>query len=290
MKKTLFGVLVLLMLASMLPLVAQDDGARPAPKVLQIYREMVKPGHNAAHEKVEAGWPKAYRASKTPAHYLAMTSMTGANEAWYVAGYDSYEAWEKQIKAEMADPVLTAETTRLSTADGEHLDGWRSLTLLFREDLSLRPALNIGSYRYMTIVTVRVRPGLQSKFGDARKVIKAAHEKAGLKDYYSVFEVQSGMVGPTYMIFIPLKSLKETDEGRASHAAAAYQEALGGEEGNKKLAELNAAAIISNENAIFAFSPKMSNPPDNFATGNAEYWNPKPMAAPKAKAPAPKKP
>ena len=132
----------------------------------------------------------------------------------------------------------------------------------------------------------------QSKFSDARKVIKAAHEKAGLKDYYSVFEVQSGMVGPTYMIFIPMKSLKEADEGRASHAAAAYQEALGGEEGNKKIGEMNAAAIISNESAIFAFSPKMSSPPENFLkAGNADYWNPKPAMAPKAKAaPAAKKP
>lgn len=288
MKKYLLGTLVL-MLVGVPALVAQDDGAMPAPKLLQIYREIVKPGRNAAHEKLEAGWPKAYRASKAGAHYLAMTSITGQNEAWYTTGYDSYEAWEKQTKAEQADATLSAEIGRLSTADGELLDGWRSMTLLFREDLSLRPALNIGSYRYMTVVTVRVRPGLQSKFVDARKAIKAAHEKAGLKDYYSIFEVQSGMIAPTFMIFIPMKSLKEADDARAMHASAAYQEALGGEEGNKKMAELSAAAIISNESAIFAFSPKMSNPPANYMKGNnAEYWNPKPaMAAPKA-APAKK--
>lgn len=285
MKKSLMGTLALLVLAS--PLVAQqDDGARPAPKLLQIYREIVKPGRNAAHEKIEMGWPKAYRASKSPARYLAMTSITGQNEAWFTSGYDSYEAWEKQTKAEQADATLTAELSRLSTADGEHLEGWRSLTALFREDLSHRPALNIGSYRYLNIVTIRVRPGLQSKFAEARKAIKAAHEKAGLKDYYSIFEVQSGMVGPTFMIFIPMKSLKEADEARVMHASAAYQEALGGEEGNKKIGELNTAAIISNESTILAFSPKMSNPPEYYSIGNAEYWNPKP-AAPKA-APAKK--
>ncbi|MEO5935910.1 MAG: hypothetical protein ABIP81_01730 [Terriglobales bacterium] len=141
----------------------------------------------------------------------------------------------------------------------------------------------------MNVVIIRVRPGLHSKFVEARKTIKAAHEKAGLKDYYSIFEVQSGMVSPTYLLFVPMKSLKESDEGVALHASAAYREALGGEEGRKKIAELNAAAILSNESMIFAFSPKMSNPPDNYTKGgNADYWNPK-AAMPKPKAPAAKK-
>lgn len=290
MKKCLLGTLIL-MICGATSLFAQDDGAMPAPKLIQIYREMVKPGHNAAHEKTEMGWPKAHKASKTPAHYLAMTSITGQNEAWYTSGYESYEAWEKQMKAEMADPVLSAETSRLTTADGDHLEGWRSIVGRFREDLSLRPAINIGSYRYMNVVTIRIRPGLQSKFVEARKTIKAAHEKAGLKDYYSIFEVQSGMVAPTYLLFIPMKSLKEADEAAAMHQGAAYQEALGGEEGNKKITELNTAAIISNESMIFAFNPKMSNPPENYMKGgNADYWNPKPAMAAKPKAtPAEKK-
>src|SRR3569832_223766 len=109
MKKVAMGVLGALLMAGVLPVVAQDDGARPAPKVLQIYREMVKPGKSAAHEKLEAGWPKAYKASKNPAQYLAMTAITGPSEAWFVSGYDSYEAWEKQTKSEDSEAVLNAE-------------------------------------------------------------------------------------------------------------------------------------------------------------------------------------
>lgn len=282
MKKCLMAMLTLSMMAGMTPLVAQQNGALPAPKMLQIFREMVKPGRNSAHEKHEMGWPKAYRASKSPAHYLAMTSMTGVNEAWYVSGYDSYEAWETQSKAEQSDATLSAELTRLSAADGEMLDSWRSVTAVYRDDLSHRPALNIGDYRYMNVVTIRVRPGMQSKFVEARKTIKAAHEKAGMKDYYSVFEVQSGMPGPTYLLFIPMKSLKEADEARLIHGAAPYLEAMGGDEGSKKIGELNAAAVLSNESTLFAFSPKMSNAPANYLIGNAEYWNPKPVVVTKA--------
>lgn len=289
MKKFLLGALALTLLVST-AWAQSDDGAMPAPKLIQIYREIVKPGHTMAHEKTEAGWPKAYKASKAPAHYLAMTTITGPSEAWFTSGFDSYEAMEKQMKAERAEASLSAELARLSAADGEHLEGWRSFTARFREDLSLRPPLNIGSYRYMTVVTIRVRPGLQAKFVEARKAIKAAHEKAGLKDYYSIFEVNSGMVAPTFLLFIPMKSLKDADDGVALHQLPAYQEALGGEDGNKKLAELSAAAIISNESTILEFSPKMSNPPDNYAKGgNADYWSPKPAMAPKPKAAAEKK-
>jgi hypothetical protein len=286
MRRVAMGVLGAFLMAGVLPLVAQDDGARPAPKMLQIYREMVKPGRGAAHEKLEAGWPKAYKNSKNSAHYLAMTSITGPSEAWFVSGYDSYEAMEKQTKAEESDATLSAELSRLQAADGELLEGTRSITARFRGDLSLRPPLNIGSYRYINVVTVRIRPGMAPKFVEMRKTIKAAHEKAGMKDYYSVFEVQSGMAGPSYLIFIPMKSLKEADEAGPLHDSAAYKEALGGEEGSKKIGELASAAVINNESSIFAFSPKMSVPPaDYLAGGNADFWSPKAMmaATPKAK-------
>jgi len=285
MKKLAMATLAVGLLASSLPLVAQDDGARPAPNVLQIFREVVKPGRATAHEKVEIGWPKAFRASKNSPRYIGMTSITGPSEAWFVSGYPSYEAWEKQSKAEEADPVLSAEQSRLAAADGELLENVRSITARFREEMSHRPPLNIGSYRYMNVVTVRVRPGMQGKFTEMRKMIKAAHDKAGLKDYYSIFEVQSGMPGPTYMIFIPMKSLKEADEAGPLHSSPAYFEALGGEEGQKKMSELASAAVLNNESAVFAFNPRISVPPPEYALADAEYWNPKPVlaTAPKAK-------
>jgi hypothetical protein len=75
------------------PAVAAAQEAAPnmsPPKVLQIFVESVKPGKGAAHEKVETGWPAAFRKAKWPSHYLAMTSMSGPGEAWYLGGYESY--------------------------------------------------------------------------------------------------------------------------------------------------------------------------------------------------------
>jgi hypothetical protein len=280
MRKTLISALATFVLAGAFPLMAQDNGARPAPKILQIYRESVKPGHTAAHEKTEVGWPKAFKAGKSSSAYLAMTTMTGPSEAWFLSGYPSYEAWEKQRKADDANTMMTAELDRLSTADGEHLEKTNSITAMFREDLSMRPALNIGDYRYMSVSIVRVRPGMVPKYVEMRKAIKAAHEKTGMKDYYSVFAIQSGMPGPAFLIFVPMKSLKEADEAGPLHNSAAYKEAMGGDEGEKKMSEMASASIINSESYLFAFSPKMSVPPPEYSMGgNADYWAPKAVMA-----------
>lgn len=284
MKKTAASVLGLCMFAAALPALAQkNDGARPAPKVIQIWREVVKPGRGPAHEANEAAWAKTYRSSKTPPRYIAMTTIAGPTEAWFVGGHESFDAIEKQMKAEEGDAALTAQTNRLSATDGEMLENVRVIIARFRDDLSHRPSLNIGDYRYMHVITVRVRPGTQGKFTELRKIIKAAHEKNAMTDYFSVFEVQSGMAAPTYLVFIPMKSLKEMDETGPLHTSAAYVEAVGGEEGQKKMAEISNTAILNTESMVFRFNPKMSVPMPEYAIGNEEFWNPKP-ASTKAKA------
>jgi hypothetical protein len=34
-----------------------------------------------------------------PTHYLAMTTITGPSEAWFLTPYDSFEAWERDRQA-----------------------------------------------------------------------------------------------------------------------------------------------------------------------------------------------
>jgi hypothetical protein len=58
-----------------------------------------------------------------------------------------------------------------------------------------------------------------------------------------------------------------------------------GEDGMKKLNELETAAIESRQSNLFAFNPKMSYPPDAWVKADPDFWKPKakaPAAAPKA--------
>jgi hypothetical protein len=82
-----------LLLAAITPSLARGQtgpgGPQDPPKVLNIFREEVKPGKNRAHVEWEKGWPAAYSKVNYPTPYLAMTSTSGTNEAWFLVGYPS---------------------------------------------------------------------------------------------------------------------------------------------------------------------------------------------------------
>ena len=88
------------------------------PKLLQIYREQVKTGHAAAHVKTEAGWPAAFAKAKSPDYYLALSSMTGPQVAWFISPWDSYTAWGRSMARDEANAELSAELARLAVAGG----------------------------------------------------------------------------------------------------------------------------------------------------------------------------
>jgi hypothetical protein len=90
---------------------------------------------------------------------------------------------------------------------------------------------------------------------------------------HSVFyAVRAGMPNGTYLIFTPRKSLAEMDPNPA--VGRAVQQALG-EENAKKRQKLLADSVISTETIIYAFSPKMSYVPKEWAKTGGEFWTPK---------------
>jgi hypothetical protein len=264
------------------PAVSAAQEASPTkspPKVLQIFVESVKPGKSAAHEKVEIGWPAAFRKAKWPVHYLAMTSMSGPGEAWFMAPYESYAALETDQQNVEKTPTLARELERLSQVDGELLSGTRNLLAVYRPDLSYRPDIDIGQMRYFALTIITLKPGYDSAFADIRKVVNAGHDKANLDEHWAMYQVTSGMAGNTYLLFIPMKSLQEADQAQENHGKP-YQDALG-ETGRQQLREFARTATATSETKLFAFSPKMSYPSDEWVASDPKFWAPKAVAASK---------
>lgn len=286
MKKSIPVVSAACLLLSLAPPApAQEQAAGGPPRVLNIIREVVKPGKGAAHEKIEVGWPRAFAKAKWSVHYLAMTTVTGPNEAWFIEGYDSFASWEKGRNEMDKNDTLRMETNQLADKDGELLSGINMMAAIFREDLSYRANVNVAQMRYFSVTTVRVRPGHMNDFVEARRIINAAREKANVDDHQAVFQVISGAPSATYLIFSPMKSLKRMDDFPQIYGQA-YRDALG-DDGRKKLAELAGSGTLFSETNVFAFSPKMSYASKEMAAADPDFWTPKPKAA-KA-APAAKK-
>ena len=107
------------------PAAAAAQEAAPSqapPKVLQIFVESVKPGKGSAHEKVEPGWPAAFRKAKWPTHYLAMTSMSGPGEAWFLSGI-------RILRGAGNRPEERGEDTHAGAGAGASLRGGRGAAI-----------------------------------------------------------------------------------------------------------------------------------------------------------------
>ncbi len=282
MKKVLFLLAVVSLLVSPVVAQAQDQPYSGPPKVIRIIREEVKVGKGTVHEANETAWARTFADAKSPDNWIGMDSTTGNNEAWFVSGYDTMSDMEKRtIQALNTVPALKAIDTKYSSQDGEFVSSTRSVVAVYRDDLSYQGLkTNVGLFRYLYVTTVRVRPGHESEFIEATKISRAAHEKATVPERWSVFEVTEGMPRGTYLIFEPLKSMADVDAFPQTHGKV-YQDAVG-DDGRKRLAELNSSATISAETNIFAFNPKMSNPTKEIAAADPDFWTPRHAKTPVA--------
>jgi len=259
----------------------ETTGLTPPPKVLVVDREFVKPGKGgAAHEKAESAFVQAFARAKWPTHYFAANSLSGKNRALFFIGYDSFEAWEKDSMAQQNNAALSAALDRAVVNDGDLLSEADASVLVYNEEQSLRAPVDIAHMRYFEISLYRVRPGHRKEWSDAVKLVKAAYEKVP-DMHWAMYEAMFGQEDATYIVFIPRKSLAEIDHD--ADVSKAFMAAMG-EEGMKKLGELESSAIEFTQSNLFQFNPAMSYPRDEWVKADPDFWKPKAAAAPKAKA------
>jgi hypothetical protein len=263
---------------------AQD--AATAPKVLQITREFLKPYKNGmAHDKTESAFITALGKAKFPAYYIGLNSLSGKSRALYLTSYDSFADWEKDNKIVDKNPTLNADLDRASVADGENLEGVDSVVYTRDEDLSYHPHADISHARYMEIEVFSIRPGHDKEWREAVKMVKDAYEKAGTNAHWAMFENMFGTERGTFIAISADNSLEELDSNMAN--GKKFLDAMG-DEGMKKLDALTAVAMESWHNELFSINPKQSYVNPDWIKADS-FWNPKPAAAPAAKAAAAEK-
>ena len=278
MKRTAVEVLAGLLLSG--ALLAQTPSQDPS-HLMRIFREDIKSGKGAAHEKVESAYVRTFsKAGYT--NYLALEDVTGTSQAWFLERYDNYEALEKAIHLTDAEP-LKSTLQQLDAQDGELRSGDRNMIATYQPALSYLPGPpNLIKNRFYTITTVRIRPGRNADFKELRKMVNEAYAKVGQKRRFVVYSVNSGMPAGTYLIFSGMESLTALDP---VPGAMTMQEALGADN-TAKYSKLYSDTIVSSENTLFAVNPKMSNPPKEYIAADPSFWAPKPAAAKPAAKPA----
>jgi hypothetical protein len=280
---SLLGLLILFLV----PLLASAQEKTPPPKVLVIMREYLKPGKAGfAHEKTESAFVQAFSRAKWPTNYLGMTSLSGKSRALFLTFYDSFDAWDKDTAAVAKNAALSAAIDRATVADGELLDSLDQGVFVYEDEFSVRPKYaDVAHRRLMEIVVFHVRPGHFAEWSELAKMVAVGYEKSVPDAHWACFHSIYGGSDGAYIFLTALKSGSEID---ANAQQGKQFEAAMGEDGLKKLSQLEAASVESSESQLFSFNPKMSYVSDEWIKADPDFWKPK-AAAPAAK-PATEKP
>ncbi len=236
-----FSTIFLTILAS-IPLAAQDP---PSPLVY-IYREQIKPGKIARYVQIEEAAATFCAKAKCPNPYLAISSFTGPNEAWWINGFDTPDTMEKVMHDYAANQEITQELNSVAEQKADLAFPASILLARFRPDMSFYTTPIPP--RYFSISIVRVLPGHVAAFANARIRSKAALERAGRPQW--VYQVTSGTDDVTFLIMTPARTMQEiqTTPDDASDA------------------------IVSSETRLYAVSPSMSMPAQSWIDADPEFW------------------
>jgi len=255
------------------------------PKILVIDREYTKPGKGGApHEKAESAFVNAVTAAKWQTHYVAMTSLSGRPRALFLFGYPSFEAWEKDNHDTAKNASLSAALDRASVADGELLTEVTQGVFVYDPDLSLHTENgSVAKSRYFEISTYKVKPGHRAEWLELVKLYMKGFANISNANWATFESYYGADNGGVYVAISKLTSLAEDDASMNDDKKFA---AAMGTDGMKKVRELTASCVDSQETNLFEFSPKMSYVSDDWVKADPTFWKPKPAAAPKKAAPA----
>jgi hypothetical protein len=269
--------------ASLAAAQAQSQGLPTSqPSLITIIREEVKVGRAADHAKIEAGWPAAFGRKNSPDYYLAMTSMTGQPEAWYIIPSASHAVYDQYNRRYDNDAAMTAELERLSRADAEVLNSTRTIQAVARPDLSMGAYPDLSKQRFWEISIVRVRPGHEDEFDAAAKAYGTAAQRSAPNAQYRIYQVIAGMPTPTFIIFASVANYGDFDQMFADGMKTM---------GSATPAEMAALDKFSKEGTMnwetnrFRLDPRQSYVSRDVRASDPAFWGAMPAAKP-ATAPA----
>ncbi|HZB88401.1 MAG TPA: hypothetical protein VE291_07080 [Terracidiphilus sp.] len=276
MSPILLGLSLALAGASLAP--AQDASTAPSlPLVLQITREYVKPyKEGMAHDKTESAFIATMNKAKFPAYYVGLDSLSGRSRALFLTRYASFAEWEQDNKIVAKDHTLAAAIERDELADGELLDEVDSAVYTYNAGLSYSVHPDITHARYMEITVFKVKLGHRAGWHELMKMVKDANDKAGSSSHWACYEIAYGADDGTYILLSADKSMSDIDDGFAE--GKKFVEAMGGEEGMKKLDALYGETVESSHSELFSINPNQSYLPAEWIKADPAFWTHKPPA------------
>ena len=263
---------VSLVLALAPPAMAQSAmpaGPTAPPPILQRIREIVKVGRGDAHETNEHAWASAYAKAKLPYFGVAMTAMTGSNDAWFMNGWPSFEAIDDANAAMDKDKEFASAVSGFMLKDADDISDAAASMWALRPDLSYRDTVAWSQMHAYEMITVRARPGHNDDIKKIAEKIRATHVAAHTSAHWAMYQGMMGVPEGTFLVIIPHKTVGDLDVGMKEDAL--FSKALG-EVGGKELDKLSSDGVISTQTDLFAVNAKMSYVSEDWRASDADFW------------------
>jgi hypothetical protein len=242
------------------------------PKFLHIFREQVKAGRAAEHVRWESGWPAAFEKAKSKYPYLALSSITGPQEAWFVMPLASQAAYG-EMAAEESGAALGAEMERLSKGDAEFVSEVSALQGVAMPELSHGSFPDMAKVRYYEITTFRVKPGHNANWVAATKAYKSAAARSAPGAAWRTYDVVAGAPGGTYLVMSSVGAFGEFDgmqaEGESTWKGMTAEETAA-------LDKFMKEGLLSTVTQRFRVEPAMSYVDAATKAKDPAFWSKKP--------------
>ncbi len=250
---------------------ASAEPATAPPKLLVLVYQKFSFDKAADRDQWETAMARACQKLDVPNSWIVMESVTGEPEVLSFDPFDSFAQMEKPV-AEWG-PIYAAhpELGRLQAQINAALVSQRTVIAVRRDDLGYRAnRIDLSKARSMRVLEVRLHPGRENDFAEAFKKLSAAYEKIESDLPWVVYQVNLGMPSPTFLAFVPMKTVGQNDD------LLKIRERLHAAEGDaaERLQQIAREAYASTESNLYSVRPEKSRVSKEFAAGDPEFWTP----------------
>lgn len=275
------GIIFLFLAHASIVCAQTEKTASPATapsKLLLLVHQQFKFGSESARQKLAVSIVHACDRLDVPNSWIDLQSITGPPEALSFDPFDSFEQvetafvdWGQLFAADLQLANLQEQFRELETSEA-------TIIAVRRDDLGYRVnRIDLSKVRFMRVLEVRLRPGHENDFTLAFKTLSAAYEKINADMPWVVYQANVGMPSPSFLVFVPMRALREND---AYLARAPKLREAEGNAGFDRMQQIARDAYASTESNLYAISPETSHVPKEIIDGDPDFWLSKPSANP----------
>lgn len=133
------------------PLMAQE---RP-PQILQIVRESLKQSGEAAFKAIEEDAARICADLKCPNSHLAMESLTGPKEVWWLTPYESESDRQRVANGYASNHALMAALLEIPKRKQGLVGAPIDILANYRRDLSGKDSWKVGGTRFFVVTVTK---------------------------------------------------------------------------------------------------------------------------------------